>query len=230
VNDKFRRLWATKNKDDEWWSSFVTSPLAIGLNFLVVDWEWLSPNRITLLSFIVALMAVAFIVDGGTVNFLAAAILIQISHILDCMDGQMARYRGVSSKAGSFIDKITDQLQVVLWFGAVGYASYVQTGDNLPVFLAFAGVAFYALRGYVKYVTIYTVMCGDATYLQRSHEDVCEGKSGQRVVAGLGCGQSDLVHEGAKKDLFVQRRGVRFYVVRFLGAGGFNADVMGFRP
>ena len=26
---KFQRLWKTKNKDDEWWSSFVTAPIGI---------------------------------------------------------------------------------------------------------------------------------------------------------------------------------------------------------
>ena len=27
MNEKFVKLWDTKNKNDEWWSSFVTSPL-----------------------------------------------------------------------------------------------------------------------------------------------------------------------------------------------------------
>ena len=36
---KFQRLWKTKNKDDEWWSSFVTAPIGILLNVIVVDWS-----------------------------------------------------------------------------------------------------------------------------------------------------------------------------------------------
>jgi hypothetical protein len=85
------RLWATKNKDDEWWSSFVTSPLAIAANYLVVDIKWLTPNLITLFSFVVPIVSVLFIIGGGTMNFIIAAILIHLSHVLDCMDGQMAR-------------------------------------------------------------------------------------------------------------------------------------------
>ncbi|MGY8690086.1 MAG: CDP-alcohol phosphatidyltransferase family protein, partial [Verrucomicrobiales bacterium] len=54
MNEKLERLWATKNKNDEWWSSFVTSPLAIVANFVVVDFKWLTPNRITLISFMAA--------------------------------------------------------------------------------------------------------------------------------------------------------------------------------
>ena len=44
MNDKLTRLWATKTKNDEWWSSFVTAPLAIALNYLVVDFKWLTPE------------------------------------------------------------------------------------------------------------------------------------------------------------------------------------------
>jgi len=152
MNDRMSRLWATKTRDDEWWSSFVTAPLAILINYAVVDVRWLTPNVITLLSLLVALVSAVFIVTGGPAGFVIAAILIQSSHVFDCMDGQMARYRKTSSASGSYYDRATDQIQVVLWFGAVGYAAYDQSGDVLPVFLALIGIAFYSLRGYTKYV------------------------------------------------------------------------------
>jgi len=112
MNGKFQRLWKTKNKNDEWWSSFVTSPLAILINYMVVDFKWLTPNLITLFSLITALVASGLIVLDGKINFYAAAALINISHILDCMDGQMAKYRNVSSRFGNFFDKVTDQIQI----------------------------------------------------------------------------------------------------------------------
>lgn len=155
MKEKILRLWATKNKNDEWWSSFITSPLAIFANYWAVDMKWLTPNMLTAASFFVALASVVLIAFGGTVNFFIAAILIQVSHVLDCMDGQMARYRGATSLAGSFLDKVTDQIQVTLWFGVVGYAAYKNSHDVLPVFLAFTGVAFYHLRGYSKYAALY---------------------------------------------------------------------------
>ena len=159
MNEKLKRLWKTKNKDDEWWSSFVTAPLAIAFNYFVVDIKWLTPNLITLFSFITSLVSIVFIIIGGFINFIIAAVLIHLSHILDCMDGQMAKYRGVSSKSGCYFDKLTDQIQVTLWFGAIGYAAYIQSHNVLPVFLAFIGVAFYNLRGYSKYVTFHTQVC-----------------------------------------------------------------------
>lgn len=167
MNEKLTRLWATKTKDDEWWSSFVTSPLAIAANYAAVEIKWLTPNRLTLLSFIVAIVSALCIVRGGAANFVMAAILIHISHVLDCMDGQMARYHKTSSASGSYFDRLTDQIQVTLWFGAAGYAAYTQTQQVLPMGLAFVGVTFYSLRGYAKYVAIETEMSRDGAYLSK---------------------------------------------------------------
>ncbi len=180
------RLWATKNKNDEWWSSFVTSPLAIAVNYFVVDIKWLTPNLITLFSFITAIISVPFIITGGTVNFIIAAVLIHLSHVLDCMDGQMARYRKTSSPSGSYFDKLTDQIQVIIWFGAIGYAAYVQSQSVLPVFLAFIGVTFYSLRGYTKYIAIHAAMSRDSGHLEKLSKKVSDVK--QEETAGLGFG------------------------------------------
>jgi phosphatidylglycerophosphate synthase len=154
MNDKLIQLWATKTRDDEWWSSFVTAPLAILANYGAVEVPWITPNRITAASFVVAVLATFAILIGGAGFFIAAALLIHLSHILDCMDGQMARFRQVSSPIGSYYDRITDQVQVTLWFGAAGYAAFVQTNSVTPVFLALIGIAFYGLRGYAKYIAL----------------------------------------------------------------------------
>ncbi|WP_324751777.1 CDP-alcohol phosphatidyltransferase family protein [Roseovarius sp. Pro17] len=164
MTDKLTRLWATKTKDDEWWSSFVTAPLAIVANYGAVELPWITPNRITAASFLVAVVATIGILIGGTVWFIVAAILIHVSHVLDCMDGQMARYRQVSSLVGSYYDRLTDQVQVTLWFGAAGYAAYAQSLSVVPVFLALIGIAFYGLRGYVKYVAMQIETARDPEY------------------------------------------------------------------
>lgn len=170
MNNRLERLWATKTKQDEWWSSFVTAPLAIAVNYFVVDWQWLTPNRITILSFVVAIISVVLIVIGGTSNFIMAAVLIHVSHILDCMDGQMARYRQTTSTIGSYLDRLTDQVQVTFWFGAIAYAAYVQSNSVTPAFLALIGIGFYGVRGYSKYVAIEIAMSRDAKYLTRLAE------------------------------------------------------------
>lgn len=180
---KLAQLWVTKAKDDEWWSSFVTSPMAIAVNYAVAEHPWITPNRITGMSFLVAVVAAVLIIMGGLPNFIVAAVLIHISHVLDCMDGQLARYRNISSPIGSYFDRMTDQVQVTLWFGAAAYAAYNLSGSVTPVFLALIGIAFYGLRGYIKYIAIEIEMARDPDYIKRTSK-----KTKTEVTAGLGFG------------------------------------------
>jgi len=177
---KFQRLWKTKNKDDEWWSSFVTAPIGILLNVIVVDWSILNPNRLTTLSFISALLGAAYILPFSYQNFVAAAILIQLSHVLDCMDGQMARYRGISSPAGSFYDKIADFIKIFIFFAAVSFAVFEETNNITVVFLGFTATFFYSLRSYIKYVTLNIRAENDPEYFENASNTKVE------LSAGLG--------------------------------------------
>jgi phosphatidylglycerophosphate synthase len=183
MTGKLDKLWATKAKDDEWWSSFVTSPVAIAANFVVAEQNWITPNRITGMSFLVAVAAAVFVIVGGYPNFIMAAVLIHISHVLDCMDGQLARYRQTSSPIGSYLDRVSDQVQVTLWFGAAAYASFTQSGSVVPVFLALIGIAFYGLRGYIKYISIEFEMAQNPGYAN----GIANGTKA-KTVAGLGFG------------------------------------------
>lgn len=183
MTSKMKRLWATKTKEDEWWSSFVTSPMGIVANYAAVELPWITPNRITAMSFLVAVAAAICVVIGGYSNFVIAAVLIHLSHILDCMDGQMARYRKTSSATGSYFDRMTDQVQVTLWFGAAGYAAYSQTMSVTPVLLALIGIGFYGLRGYTKYIALEIEMTRNPDYLA-----TIANQEQTSIVAGLGFG------------------------------------------
>jgi len=194
MNEKLVKLWDTKNKNDEWWSSFVTSPLAILFNWVVVDIKWITPNLLTLISFMVALLASALILVETQTAFIGAALLINASLVLDCMDGQMAKYRGISSRFGSYFDKVTDQIKIFVWFGAMAYVSFLQTKSIVPVFLAFTGVTFYSLRVYVKYVTLFIEVEHDADYLEKSSREAAAINDERSTMGGI--------HQGFKQNLF----------------------------
>ena len=98
----------------------------------------------------------------------------------------MARYRKITSLTGSFFDKLTDQVQITLWFAAVGYAAYAESQNVLPIFLAFVGVAFYNLRGYIKYVSLYTQISNDSHYCDTLSKQASSNPT--KLTAGLGFG------------------------------------------
>ena len=183
MSTKMKRLWATKTQDDEWWSSFVSTPLSLIINYVVVEWPWVTPNRITAASFVLASLAAICILFGGIACFITAAVLIQLSHVMDCMDGQMARYRKVSSPAGSYFDRLTDQVQVGLWFGSVGVAAYMESSSVVPLILTLIGISFYGLRGYSKYIAIEI-----ETDRYIGYQEAMEELSKVVPVAGLGFG------------------------------------------
>ncbi len=217
MDKKLKKLWATKSKNDEWWSSFVTAPLAIFANWVVVDWKWLTPNLITLFSFITALLSATLIIIGGQVNFYIAAGLINISYIFDCMDGQMARYRGTTSRLGDYFDRVTDFIQIFLWFSAIAYAAFLQTHSIIPIFLAFIGVSFYSLRAYVKYVTIFIEVRHDNTYLEKSSHEAASINAKKEQTAGLSAGwKKNLCWLlGEQRKFFAFEEGVFVFMLSF---------------
>ena len=213
MNEKLLRLWDTKTKDDEWWSSFVTAPLAIATNYVVIDIKWFTPNRVTLISFVTAIISTLFIIAGGTVNFVIAAILIHASHVFDCMDGQMARYRQTTSSSGSYYDRVTDQIQVTIWFGAVAYAAFIQSHDPMPIFLAFIGVSFYSLRGYAKYVAIHVEVSRDRDYLEKKAQQDLRDKKTDSAGPQFGLKSNLRWFLGEQKKIFQFDEGVFVFML-----------------
>lgn len=217
MRNKLEQLWATKHKNDEWWSSFVTSPLAVLANWVVVDWKWLTPNLITFFSLIIALLSSVLIIIGGQIDFYIAAVLINVSHVFDCMDGQMARYRGTSSRVGNYFDKITDLIQIFFWFSAISYAAFLQTQSIVPIFLAFTGVAFYSLRVYVKYVTIFIEVEYDNEYLRKSSNNATTINKQDVNTAGIGAGwiKNFLWFLKEQRKFFLFNEGVFIFMLSF---------------
>ena len=100
----------------------------------------------------------------------------------------MAKYRGVSSRFGNYFDKVSDQILIFFWFSAVAYAGYQENLEVMPVFLAFTGVAFYSLRVYVKYVTIFIEVENDKEYLEKSSTEATLIREESEQQAGPGTG------------------------------------------
>ncbi|MGH2949282.1 MAG: CDP-alcohol phosphatidyltransferase family protein [Solirubrobacteraceae bacterium] len=66
----------------------------------------ITPNGVTWLMIGVGLTAAALLSVPGVVTAVAAVLLIQLQIMLDCSDGELARWRGQSSVAGVYLDRI----------------------------------------------------------------------------------------------------------------------------
>ena len=106
--ERKERLRITFRPREEWWSRVFATPIAFLILTLVADWRRITPNRLTLLSFGLTILSGVLILADTTARLVLAGIVLQIAYIIDCMDGQLARYRGVSSPIGSLLDKWSD--------------------------------------------------------------------------------------------------------------------------
>jgi phosphatidylglycerophosphate synthase len=131
IGDVYRR---TKKPKDILWNRFVARPLAAVL-LVPLRATRVAPNQVTLATLIVfaagaALLALA----PGWRMLVVAATVIELSYVLDCVDGQLARLTGTSSPIGAHLDFLMDELKAFLLVAAVGVRLW--RGDGQALWLA----------------------------------------------------------------------------------------------
>jgi phosphatidylglycerophosphate synthase len=128
---RLRLARATKN-DDDLWATLVTRRLSRRLTPVAIR-RGATPNQVTALSFLVALAAAgcfAGIELGATTGLLlgiSGALLLQIAFVLDCVDGEIARYQRAFTPLGAWLDSSTDRLKEF-----VGYAGLALGAGGAP--------------------------------------------------------------------------------------------------
>jgi phosphatidylglycerophosphate synthase len=79
-----------------------------------------TPNTLTVLMIVAGVLAAAVLAVPGVVTAIVAALLIQLYLLLDCVDGEVARWKRVSSAAGVYLDRLghhVSEAAIVLGLG-----------------------------------------------------------------------------------------------------------------
>jgi CDP-L-myo-inositol myo-inositolphosphotransferase len=87
----------------------------------------ITPNQVSILSFIAGLLSSLFFILGNAVT---GAVLIQISSILDGCDGEIARLRYMESSFGDFFDAVLDRYADGLIFLGILYYLLGEIGNK----------------------------------------------------------------------------------------------------
>lgn len=127
----------TYKSRDAWWTVILVDPLASRLVQLTAGYRWITPNRLTVLAFLLGLGSAACFLQADYPWLVAGAVLFHLSFVVDCMDGKIARLNGTGSVFGMWLDFIFDQLRVVICTIALMAGQYAAT-DNV-IYLAAAG-------------------------------------------------------------------------------------------
>jgi phosphatidylglycerophosphate synthase len=128
IADVYRR---TRKPKDILWNRLVARPLAAVL-LVPLRATRITPNQITLLTLVVFAAGAAMLaLWPGRRALVIAASVIELSYVLDCVDGQLARLKGMSSPVGAHLDFLMDELKAFLLMAAVGIRLWLASGKDL---------------------------------------------------------------------------------------------------
>ncbi len=129
-----------KRKDINWFTQHVARPPAAVFVWLLRNTP-ITPNQVTFLSTVVAAIAGALLVAWpGWVGLVVAAAVYELSFVLDCVDGMLARVRKIASPLGHLLDFLMDELKAMLIYGCVAVRLWQQTDDEHLLVIGLAGL------------------------------------------------------------------------------------------
>ena len=109
--DEARVLLERANRpDDGFYSTFVLRRASKPVTALALRLG-LRPNQVSLISLVVGLAAAAFFAQGSWPALAAGALLLQASLVIDCVDGEVARFTRSFSALGAWIDAASDRVK-----------------------------------------------------------------------------------------------------------------------
>jgi len=135
INIPMLRLKMANRANDGFFSVFFLRRVSKLLTWAAVKFG-ATPNQVTIASFAIGLYAAFLFAQGDTWSLIGGAILLQVSIIVDCVDGEIARYTRKFSELGAWLDAITDRVKEYAVFLGLAYGAFVQNGQNLWILAA----------------------------------------------------------------------------------------------
>lgn len=133
------RLWldSAVKADDGFFGTFFVSPYS---RFLA---RWaarrrIKPNAVTAVALLLALVAAASFAAGHRVDRVSGAVVLFVAFILDCVDGQLARYARAFTALGAWLDVTTDRVKEYAVYAGLAIGASRVTGSDVWVLAASA--------------------------------------------------------------------------------------------
>jgi len=97
----------------------------------------ITPNQVTFLSLVFALIAAVFFFLSyyGYKYLVIGAIFTQIALLFDYVDGEIARYKNLTSKFGGWFDCIADRIKYISMISALSISLYLKTANPIVLIL-----------------------------------------------------------------------------------------------
>ncbi|MEV0171627.1 DUF5941 domain-containing protein [Streptomyces sp. NPDC050803] len=129
VDDEAVRLKSAVKARDGFFTTFCISPYSR----YIARWcarRGLTPNQVTTASLLTALIAAGCAATGTRGGFVAAGVLLLFSFVLDCTDGQLARYSLQYSTLGAWLDATFDRAKEYAYYAGLALGA-ARGGDDV---------------------------------------------------------------------------------------------------
>ncbi len=129
VDEEAVRLRTAVKSRDGFFTTFCVSPYSRYL----ARWcarRGLTPNQVTTASLITALIAAGCAATGTRGGYVAAGVLLLLSFVLDCTDGQLARYSLQYSTMGAWLDATFDRAKEYAYYAGLALGA-ARGGDDV---------------------------------------------------------------------------------------------------
>ncbi|MDX3451598.1 DUF5941 domain-containing protein [Streptomyces sp. ME02-8801-2C] len=129
VDDEAVRLKSAVKSRDGFFTTFCVSPYSRYL----ARWcarRGLTPNQVTTASLLTALIAAGCAATGTRGGFVTAGVLLLVSFVLDCTDGQLARYSLQYSTLGAWLDATFDRAKEYAFYAGLALGAS-RGGDDV---------------------------------------------------------------------------------------------------
>jgi len=157
--------------------------------------RYIGPNMATGLDLVFGVTSAALILLD---YWLWGVVLIQVFGIFSCVDGEIARIQGRSSRIGDFLDTLTDRVTEVLLVVAIALSlsDRVDPVSALTAGLALLGGVFVLTTSSEKFRSAWQ-MAYPKRRLERLFCLFCAGSESRLLVLSIGLIVSDLTGDGS---------------------------------
>ncbi|MFE9462388.1 DUF5941 domain-containing protein [Streptomyces virginiae] len=129
VDEEAVRLRSAVKSRDGFFTTFCISPYSR----YIARWcarRGLTPNQVTTASLVTALIAAGCAATGERWGYVAAGVLLIVSFVLDCTDGQLARYSLQYSTMGAWLDATFDRGKEYSFYAGLALGA-ARNGDDV---------------------------------------------------------------------------------------------------
>ncbi len=130
-----QRLRASSRGGDGLLSTYAVRPLSRQLTAVGLNRGW-TPNAVTAVSLLLGLVAAALVLTGRPAGWVVAAVVLQLALVVDCVDGEIARFTRRFSALGAWLDGVGDRAKEYAVLAALGAVAVREGSPGWTVAIA----------------------------------------------------------------------------------------------